>query len=229
MDRMLDFGGLDLAAALGMDTESLKQPEPELPSVHIALHTGAKHFWEKAKDPDTLSESIKEWPFQDRDCYHCMTIGMVDSWTWLQFMMELQTAKYIAVSTYAIFEGAVGEMFQAWERGRFQRIDFYLGDNVRDRHPETYRRIKELLPGCGGRLVIFPNHTKVIAIEGDRFDVLIESSANMNEKLIPHFEQTCITVSRDLVRHMVDTLAEIHPINDETFAEPYRMEANADG
>lgn len=224
MDRMLDFSGLDLAAALGMDTESLKQPEPELPSVHIALHTGAKHFWKKAKSPDALAEAIKEWPFQDGDCYHCMTIGMVDSWTWLQFMMELQTAKYIAVSTYAIFEGAVSAIFQAWERGRFQRIDFYLGDHVRDSHPETYRRIKELLPCCGGRLAVFPNHKKVIAIEGDRFDVMIESSANMNEKLIPHFEQTCITVSRDLVRHMIDTLAEIHPMNDETFAEPYKME-----
>ena len=107
MDRMLDFSGLDLAAALGMDTESLKQPEPELPSVHIALHTGAKHFWKKAKSPDALAEAIKEWPFQDGDCYHCMTIGMVDSWTWLQFMMELQTAKYIAAFSESTFIWAI--------------------------------------------------------------------------------------------------------------------------
>lgn len=233
MDGTAIFDGLDLAAALGIDAAALsQQPEPETPAppwVHIALHTGARHFFKKAKNPDALAESIKGWPFLEGDCYHCLTIGMVDSLTWLRLMMNLQTAKYIAVSTYALFEGAVGEMFQAWEKGRFQRIDFYLGDNVRDRHPETYRRIKELLPGCGGRLVVFPNHTKVIAIEGDRFDVLIESSANMNERLIPHFEQTCITVSRDLVRHTIDTLAEIHPANKETFAAPYRMEAVKDG
>lgn len=227
------FDGLDLAAALGIDAAALEQqPEPAMPeplSVHIALHTGARHFWKKAKGPEVLAADIHGWPFDEGDCYHCMTIGMVDSLTWLRLMMDLQTAKYIAVSTYALFEDAVGDMFKAWERGRFQRIDFYLGDNVRDRHPETYRRIKELLPNCGGRLVVFQNHTKVIAIEGDRFDVLIESSANMNERLIPHFEQTCITVSHDLVRHTIDTLAEIHPANKETFAEPYRMEADKDG
>lgn len=225
------LGGLDLAAALGMDAAELdKQPEaPPPPAIRIALHEGARHFWKKAKDPIVLADSVKGWDFKEGDCYHCMTIGMVDSLTWLRIMLQLQTAKYIAISTYALFEGAVCEMFQAWERGRFQRIDFYLGDNVRDRHPETYRRIKELLPSCGGRLVVFQNHTKVIAIEGDRFDVLIESSANMNENLIPHFEQTCVTVSRDLVRHTIDTLGEVQPINKETFAAPYKMEVSGNG
>lgn len=221
------LGGLDLHAALGMETvpESEQPEHAELTPVQIALHTGARHFWKKAKSPEALEAEIRTWPFLEGDCYHCMTIAMVDSFTWLRLMLARQNVRYLAVSTYAIYSDAVSEIFQAWEQGRVGRVDFYLGDNVRDRHPETYRLIKEFLPACGGRLVVFQNHSKLIAIQGEEYDVLIESSANMNEKLVPHFEQTCVTVSTDLVRNAVNILAGIHPANEETFSEPYRMEA----
>lgn len=214
---------LDLEAALGMDTKDLEPPTG--PSIKVSLHTGARHFWKTVKDAEDLAADIRGWPFQEGDCYHCMSNAMVDSFTWLKLMLSLQPIQYIAISTYSLFTEAAGEVLQAWETGRVQRVDFYLGTNVQDRYPDTYRMIKRLLPGCGGRLVVFKNHSKLMAIEGEKYDILVESSANMNEVLIPHFEQTCVTVSRDLVRDTINALADIPPFNKNIGADPYRGRA----
>lgn len=68
-------------------------------------------------------------------------------------------------------------------------------------------------------MVIFRNHSKVMAIEGDRFDCLIESSANVNTN--PRSENTVVTVDRDLVGAYINLFSEIIPFNKDYGAEPY--------
>lgn len=219
------FGGLDLGTVLGMEAlppETVPEESGEQPSIQVSLHTGARHYWKRAKDPDALAAEVRTWPFQEGDCYHCHTIALVDSMTWLRLMFERQTARYIAVSTYALYQAAVGEMFQAWEQGRVERIDFYLSDYLTSVRPGAISMIKEWIPSCGGRLVISKNHTKILVIEGNDFDVLIESSANMNEVIVPHTEQTCLTVSRPLVAEYIHLLSEIIPMNRDPGAPPYK-------
>ena len=48
----------------------------------------------------------------------------------------------------------------------------------------------------GGRLCIFRNHSKIMVLLGDRFDAVIESSANVNTN--PRTEQTVITTDTEL-------------------------------
>lgn len=219
------FGGMDLGAALGMDPlppETPPEESADQPSIQVSLHTGARHYWKRAKDPDALAAEVRTWPFQEGDCYHCHTIALVDSLNWLRLLMERQTARYIAVSIYRLYQNAVGEMFQAWEQGRVQRIDFYLSDYMASVRPDVISMIKEFLPSCGGRLVISKNHSKILIMEGNDFDVLVESSVNMNEVIVPHTEQACVTVSRPLVAEYIRLLGEIIPQNKDTGAPPYR-------
>ena len=77
----------------------------------------------------------------------------------------------------------------------------------------------EFIAECGGRLVIFRNHSKVMAIEGERFDCLIESSANVNTN--PRSENTVVTVDRELTADYIRLFSEIVPFNRDYGAGPY--------
>lgn len=202
-------------------TEKQEKQDQEEASITCTMLKGYRHYFRKASTPEKLQEEIKTWPFRDGDCYHVETIANVDSYTWIKIMAGLQKTKYMAISTWVLFGEAVQWLMDAQSVGRIGRIDFFIGDNIQVRQPDAYKVMKRLLPNCGGRLVIFKNHSKVIAIEGEKFDCVIESSANINATLIPHFENTCVTVGRELLRHTVNTLSEIRPTNTNTFAPPY--------
>ena len=62
--------------------------------------------------------------------------------------------------------------------------------------------------------MVFRNHSKVMVIHGERFDCLIESSANINTN--PRAENTVVTVDRELVRAYAQLFAEI-----KSFARDY--------
>ena len=58
-----------------------------------------------------------------------------------------------------------------------------------------------------------------MAIEGERFNCLIESSANVNTN--PRSENTVVTVDRELTAQYIRLFSEIIPFNKDCGAEPY--------
>ena len=58
-----------------------------------------------------------------------------------------------------------------------------------------------------------------MAIEGERFDCLIESSANVNTN--PRSENTVVTVDRELTADYIRLFSEIVPFNRDYGAGPY--------
>ena len=82
------------------------------------------------------------------------------------------------------------------------RVDFYVGEIFQGSYSEVYAAAMALAADCGGRVVVFRNHAKVTIVVGERFDCLIESSANVNTN--PRSENTVLTVDRSLVRDYVD-------------------------
>ncbi len=58
-----------------------------------------------------------------------------------------------------------------------------------------------------------------MAIKGERFDCLIESSANASTN--PRSENTVLTVDTELVDSYVQLFSEIVPFNDDYGTEPY--------
>lgn len=70
-------------------------------------------------------------------------------------------------------------------------------------------------------LVVFRNHAKVMMIKGERFDCLIESSANINTN--PRAENTVITVDSALVNDYIKLFGEIRPFNKDFGAEAFKL------
>lgn len=96
-----------------------------------------------------------------------------------------------------------------------------MGEIFQGSYPEVYADVKDFVEEEQGRLVIFRNHSKVMAIIGERFDCLIESSANVNTN--PRSENTVLTVDRELTAAYVDLFNRIKSFNSEDDREGYTI------
>lgn len=218
------------------DEEETKQPEKKNsddsgePVKKVASHrAGKRQLSRKASSERALEESLN-WYFEEGDCYHCFSFGDVDSASYLKHVLKQQRIKYLAISTWCM-AGADVEDLEKWhDRGYIGRVDFFLGEIFTGSYPEVYEMVKAFCRKCGGRLVIFRNHAKVMIVKGEKFDCLIESSANVNTN--PRSENTVLTVDKQLVSDYIKLFAEIKSFNREfDDIAPYigESEANDNG
>ena len=80
--------------------------------------------------------------------------------------------------------------------GQIGRLDSYVGEIFKGSYNNEWLRLTDLHNRHGGRVAIFRNHAKVYVGFGERFNFVIESSANINTN--PRTEQTAITVDTGL-------------------------------
>lgn len=219
MGDELTLDGFDLGAALGIEPENDINPLASQGSIKVSHRMGARQLFRKAASEKAL-EAAMPWHFQEGDCYHCFSFGDVDSFTFFKMVLRQQPIKYAAISTWCMAGEDVKDLRIWHERGLVGRVDFFLGEIFKGSYPDVYREVQEFLPECGGRLVIFRNHSKVMAIEGERFDCLIESSANINTN--PRSENTVVTVDRELTGEYIKLFSEIVPFNKDCGADPYQ-------
>ena len=90
----------------------------------------------------------------------------------------------------------IEEMARYMERGRIGRMDSYVGEIFKGSYFNEYEKLCAFHTQYGGRLAMFRNHAKIYCGFGDRFDFVIESSANVNTN--PRTENTVITVDTGL-------------------------------
>lgn len=220
-DFGLDPNGFDFG--LGFDDEPEQEPDKTVPqgSIKVSHRMGARQLWRKAASEKALEEALP-WHFNEGDCYHCFSFGDVDSFTFFKMVLRQQPIRYAALSTWCMAGEDVLDLKKWHERGLVGRVDFFLGEIFRGSYPDVYDAVKEFIAEENGRMVVFRNHSKVMAIHGERFDCLIESSANINTN--PRSENTVLTVDRELVAAYIKLFSEIQPFNKDYGAEPYKME-----
>lgn len=218
----LSLEGFDLGAALGISPEAeaaKKTPPPEQGGIKVSHRMGARQLWRKAASEKALEDAMPSWHFREGDCHHCFSFGDVDSFSFFKMVLRQQPIKYAAISTWCMAGEDVTDLRKWHEKGLVGRVDFFMGEIFKGSYPDVYAATREFIAECGGRLVIFRNHSKVMAIEGERFDCLIESSANINTN--PRSENTVVTVDRDLVGAYIRLFSEIIPFNQDCGAAPY--------
>ena len=213
--KNLDFGfNLDPSAMAfdlsGFIAATPKPAEPEKPEEHdqtqeaptIKVHRryGHRNLTRKASSEEALASQL-DWHFREGDCYHCFSFGDVDSLTFFKHVLRQQRVHYLALSTWCMAGEDVDDLRRWHERGMLDRVDFFVGEIFPGSYGEVYDAALALVKDCGGRMVVFRNHAKVMAVVGERFDCLIESSANVNTN--PRCENTVITVDRSLVADYV--------------------------
>lgn len=200
-----------------------KQENPnEEKHINVTHRMGHRNITRRLASEKALEEQMP-WHFQEGDCFHCFSFGDVDSFTFLKLVARQQRIKYLALSTWCIAGEDIQELEKWYMRGIIERVDFFMGEIFRGSYPEVYAATRKFVENEKGRLVVFRNHSKVMAIKGERFDVLIESSANVNTN--PRSENTVMTVDSSLVNEYIKLFGEIIPFNkDDCGAEPYRVE-----
>lgn len=194
-----------------------EQAEEEKSPIRIAHRYGHRHMTRKAASEAALSEQM-DWYFREGDCYHCFSFGDVDSLTFFKHVLRQQRVQYLALSTWCMAGEDVDDLRQWHRRGRLGRVDFYVGEIFPGSYPEVYDAVLDFLPECGGRLVVFRNHAKVMVVVGERFDCLIESSANVNTN--PRSENTVITVDRQLVADYIELFNGVRSFDHTTDGVP---------
>ena len=147
-------------------------------------------------------ENELPWHFEPNVSYHCISFGDVDSLTYFRVIVKQQKIKYALLSTWCMAMEDINEI-RAWlENGYIGRIDFYIGEIFKSSYLLQYKALIDICKKFGGRVCMFRNHSKIMVLLGERFDAVIESSANVNTN--PRTEQSCITLNSELAHWYKD-------------------------
>lgn len=233
MSDQSNFGQFDLNALGMFDAAFLgvkpsEKPEPKLqekeedqdqPKIKTFIRKGKRHISRKVTSEKSLESSLP-WHFEEGDCYHCFSFGDVDSMTFFKMVLRQQHVKYLALSTWCMAGEDVNDLRQWHNQGLLDRVDFYFGEIFQGSYADIYADALKFTRECGGRTVIFRNHSKIMAIHGSKFDCVIESSANVNTN--PRSENTVLTVDASLTRDYITLLNGINSFNkDSKDVRPY--------
>ena len=188
-----------------------QKKKPDLPDAPAAYNRGVeRHFTKRYKSEAALAEAL-DWHFEEGCSYHCISHGNVDSLSYLMHVLRQQKLKYCIVSTWCMAM-TDAEMFHKWLKdGLIGRIDFYCGEIFTGSYGMIYQFILNECLTEGARCAIARNHSKVMVCFGERFDCVIESSANIDTN--PRIEQSTVTVSTELATFYKDFFDGIVPYN----------------
>jgi len=152
-------------------------------------------------------EKVLPWHFNPGDCYHCFSWGDVDTLTYFRYVVKQQHIKYAFFATWVMAMEDCEEVESWLEAGYIDRCDFFVGEIFKNSYYQQYEKLCSICRKYGGRVCVFRNHSKVMALFGDRFNVVIEASANINHN--PRSEQATITVDDELAYWYKDIFDDI--------------------
>lgn len=176
-------------------------PEDPLYEVVKVKKTMTSHQARRINSELALEKSLP-WHFEPGAAYHCVSFGDVDSLTYLRVIVKQQRIRYVILSTWCMALTDIKEIESWIEKGYIQRVDFFCGEIFRGTYNAEYEAVKSLCRKHGCKLSIFRNHSKIMVVYGERFNAVIESSANVNTN--PRTEQTCITLDDGLCDFYLD-------------------------
>lgn len=187
----------------------------ELP--HAKSTPNYRHIARTFMSEVALDEHLP-WHLAPGDCYHCFSYGEIDQISYIRHLLKDQRAEYMMIATWAIDTAGVCDLFKWMDDGLIGRLDVWIGDYVRKRHDgKEYRNLLDGVTARGGKVCCFFNHAKIVVIFGERYDVVLESSANINWN--PRSENAVITVSSELAEFYRDVFYKIHPHNKADIPE----------
>ena len=189
IDFNIDFDNIKFDSSESVVAKEIQQPkaiEKKLKNQHHA-----RRFTSEMQ-----LEELVEWEFEKGYSYHFLSQGDIDSFSYLKFILRQQKINYLIASTWCMAKSDIEQFEKYLNLGRIKKVDFYVGEIFTGSYAVEYNLLVELLKKHNGRIAIFRNHSKVFVGFGDKFDFVIESSANINTN--PRCENTVITLNTDL-------------------------------
>ena len=194
------------------DDDEKKEEKSSVKKGKVSHRLGKRHICRKASSEKVL-EDILPFHFDENDCYHVISQGDIDSFSFCKHLVKAEKFDYLLLSTWC----AAGEDFleiQSWlRRGILKRVDFYVGEIFQKQYPDVFNLAMEIKEEFGSRVCIFRNHSKVMVLTGQDKSAVIESSANINTN--PRTEQTVITFDKELADFYINFYKGINNFNKD--------------
>lgn len=216
------FGNIDPPEQRDKSEGKERNDDPNKGKPARVIATRGRYFERRIKSELALEDAMP-WHFEKGAAYHCFSFGDVDALTYLRAIIKQQRVEYALLSTWCMAVTDVEEIAKWIERGDLGRIDFYVGEIFQASYAPVFVMLSALVKSYGGRVAIFRNHSKVMAGFGERFDFVIESSANVNTN--PRSEATVVTIDTDLARwYKSEIFDKIQSFNhDFDDWQPYKL------
>ena len=217
------FGVKDSVATQGEKAPAKARAEDRNTGRKVSMCRTVSRSFERRVCSEIFLEDSLPWHFVPGEAYHCFSFGDVDAITYLRAVLKQQPLEYVCLSTFSMAM-TDAETLMKWHRvGLIRHIDLYLGEIFDSKFADVYNTLATFVREAGGRVAVFRNHSKVIAGFGDRFDFVVEGSANLNSK--PRCEQTVITLDSGLARfykeEVFDSIKSFNKDYDDW--KPYKL------
>lgn len=155
-----------------------------------------KHLFKRFTSERALEETLT-WHAKKGECYHIISMGDIDSLSFLKWVIKQQKIEKLLISTWCCSLLDLEEIKRYLDLGIIKKLDFYVGEIFPNSYSKEYDLLKEIMEEYKGKIAVFRNHSKIYAGYGKNFNFVIESSANINTN--PRTEQTVITIDDVLV------------------------------
>lgn len=149
----------------------------------------------RGKSEAALREHL-DWHWTTGKSYHVISQGDIDSLTFLRIAIEQRPLDYCLISTWCMSPEDAMEIKSWVDKKLIKRIDFYVGEIFQKGYRGAYDILCEIANGCGGRVCVFRNHSKVMIGASGDWKFAIASSANVNTN--PRCENTTITMDANV-------------------------------
>ena len=142
-----------------------------------------------------LLGSLDSFDFSEGRCYCFMSRGDVDLASYLRMLLHAQNIPELIVSSWRADVSDI-EMLRKWKQeGRIGKLDIYLGrlyayGTERRYNITTFREIMQEFPDV--TVKVFRNHSKLICGRGEKFNFVLQSSANLNTNV--NAENACLII-----------------------------------
>jgi hypothetical protein len=203
MKKIVDFK-MDFRPAVKTDDENIDLPDS------ICCKEHKKRVFHQIDD-DAELEKLLDWQLEPGLSYHILSNGNISSLSYLKFILRQQSLHYCLLSTWFMSMEAV-ELIHSWIRLDYiELMDFYVGETIKKWRDGVYERLLDICP-YDSRVVMLQNHSKIIVGFGEKFNFVVEGSANTNEN--PRIENTVITLDSQLAyeyKNFFDKLPNSNP------------------
>lgn len=204
------MGKINLEFSLDELQVEVEDTEQQVNSKSIKIEN--HHLFYRMNSERKLEEILPRDP-QIGASYHCISAGSVDIIGYLLWIVRWQKLSKVMISTWCIAQTDIGEIDRQIKLGNIGCVDFYVGEILPGSYRSEYKAICDLCKRTGGKVVVFRNHSKVIAGYGEKSAFAIESSANVNTN--PRTEQTTVTFLKALADFYFEFYGEIISFDKE--------------
>lgn len=186
----------------------IQENKKEQKSVNLRVEKTMSYHQMRRVLSEAAVEKELPWHFEDGVSYHVLSWGDVDALTYLRLIVKQQHIKYSMLSTWAMATVDAEEIGLWLNKGYIDRIDFYIGEINGTEKAQVLSILYNIGKKHNCKVVMLRNHSKIIVAFGDLFDVVVESSANINTN--PRIEQAVITRNSELAyfyKNIFDTFS----------------------